>query len=46
MRKAGEIQAKATGKMTSLPGVGIYRLGLNRLVPSFWMWGETTDASR
>jgi hypothetical protein len=45
MRKAAEIQAKATGKATSLPGVGIYRLGLNRLVPSFWLWGETTDAS-
>jgi hypothetical protein len=45
MRKAAEIQAKAVGKATSLPGVGIYRLGLNRLVPSFWLWGETTDAS-
>jgi hypothetical protein len=45
MRKAAQIQAQATGKATSLPGAGIYRLGLNRLVPSFWMWGETTDAS-
>jgi hypothetical protein len=44
MRKAAKIQATATGKATSLLGVGIYRLGLNRLVPSFWLWGETRDA--
>jgi hypothetical protein len=45
VRKAAEIQAKTTTKETTLPGVGIYRLGLNRLVPSFWIWGATTDAS-
>ncbi|GAA0902082.1 hypothetical protein [Virgisporangium aurantiacum] len=39
MRKAAELQAPHLGSQAVVEGVGIYRSGLHRGRPSFYLWG-------
>lgn len=42
MRKAATIQAPHVGGGVPVHGVGIYRLGLRRGVPAFYLWGAAS----
>jgi hypothetical protein len=42
MRKAAELQIPALGSGCAVDGVGVYRQGLHRGRPSFYLWGATS----
>jgi len=42
MRKAAEVQIPHLGKSAVVEGVGVYRRGLHRGRPSFYLWGAAS----
>jgi hypothetical protein len=41
--KAAAVQALHIGNEVSVPGTGIYRLGLQRGLPSYYLWGNMSQ---